>query len=139
MKKYFPLQFHLLYEYDLPKNSFLINNCEYNVETILQIWMKQDEKRELINKKIPQKFIFVKKKEDHDISFRRVGVYAGKIDRDTKEKNSQSHYFIKFLNIQKSIDEIITLLNTIEYTHNNTVGPKSISKQELIHEFNKIL
>ena len=38
---------------------------------------------------------FVKKHENHDISFRRVGV-NGNISRDTDNKSEQSHYFIKF-------------------------------------------
>ena len=140
LKKYFPLQFHLIHEEDLPEKSFLIDGVEYNVDTILQIWEKQDVKRKEIQKVIPMSFTFVKKTDNHDISFRRVGVYAGKIDTDTKDKSIQSHYFIKFLNTNNgSIDDIINKLNSITYPINNTVGPKSISKQELILEFNKVL
>lgn len=140
LKKHFPLQFHLIHEEDLPKKSFLIDGVEYNVDTILQIWKKQNVNRMEIQKVIPMYFTFVKKTDNHDISFRRVGVYAGKIDTDTKDKSIQSHYFIKFLNTYNgSINDIIKKLNTISYPINNTVGPKSISKQELILEFNKVL
>ena len=63
-----------------------------------------------------------------------------KINRDTKidEKSIQSHYFIKFTN-GKSITDNINKLSTITYDFNNTVGPKSISKQELIFKFNPLL
>ena len=79
----------------------------------------------------PTYYSFIKKEEHPDISFRRVGVYAGKIDTETADKSIQSHYFIKFTN-DKSITDNINKLSTITYDFNNTVGPKSISKQELI-------
>ena len=61
-----------------------------------QIWEKKTTKRIIPEKLIPKKFSFVKKEEPHDISFRRVGVYAGRIDKETENKSFQSHYFIKF-------------------------------------------
>ena len=90
-----------------------------------------------IDKLTPQHFEFVKIDENPDISFRRVGVYAGKIDTDT-EKSEQSHYFIKFTN-NKSIKSNLEKLKAITFNFNNTVGPRSISKQELIKEFDKFL
>lgn len=82
--------------------------------------------------------MFVNKNKEHDISFRRVGVYAGKIDKETNDKSIQSHYFIKFTN-NNSTDNNIKLLKNINFEFNNIVGPKSISKQELIKEFNKYI
>jgi len=93
----------------------------------------------IVNEKLePNNFIFVEKTENPDISFRRVGVNAGTIDKKINEKSVQSHYFIKFTN-KKSITDNIQNLSIITYDFNNTVGPRSISKQELIKEFNKIL
>ena len=138
MKKHFPLNFHLICEIELPNKSFLVNNVEYNVESIFQIWEKKNYNREIIKKIESTKFNFVKKTENPDISFRRVGVYAGKIDISILDKSEQSHYFIKFTN-NKSKEENIDNLNKIKFEGNNTVGPKSISKQELIKEFIKIL
>jgi hypothetical protein len=65
-------------------------------------------------------------------------VNAGIIDVSIEEKSVQSHYFIKFTN-GKSIHENITQLSKITYNFNNTVGPKSISKQELISKMNPLL
>ena len=50
----------------------------------------------------------------------------------------QSHYFIKFnVNVD---DKILDKLKKINFDcKNNTCGQKSISKQELIKEFNLIL
>ena len=53
-------------------------------------------------------------------------------------KSIQSYYFIKFTN-DKGVNENIKLLENIHFEFNNTVGPKSISKQELIKEFNKYI
>jgi len=138
LKKVFPLNFHLLFEYDLPDKSFMVNGLEYNVDSVFQIWEKKPENRAVIEKLDPLHFIFVEKNNNPDISFRRVGVYAGKVDKNIIDKSIQSHYFIKFTN-GKTPDENIDLLKSIKFTHNNTVGPRSISKQELIHEFNKYL
>ena len=138
MKKTFSLQFHLIFEIDIPENSFIVDNKEHDVPCVFQIWQKKEENRVITEKINPSNFIFVKKTEQPDISFRRVGVNAGTIDTNTNEKSVQSHYFIKFTNKQ-SIDHNIKQLSKIKYEFNNTVGPKSISKQELIKEFIKVL
>jgi hypothetical protein len=134
MKSKINLNFHLELEIDLPENSFLLNGEKYNVPCCFQIWIKKDSPRKLKEKLIAKNFKFVKKEENPHISFRRVGVNAGLIDKETKEKSSQSHYFIKF--DDKDIDSVLRKLNNLKFNFNNTVGPKSISKQELIKEFN---
>lgn len=138
LKKSFSLNFHLIFEIDLPEKSFLVDGEEYNVPCIFQIWQRKTTNR-IVNKKLePVNFMFVEKTENPDISFRRVGVNAGIIDTKINEKSIQSHYFIKFTN-NKSINDNIELLKQIQFNHNNTVGPRSISKQELIKEFNKYI
>ena len=42
LKKHFPLNFHLINEFDLPKKSFLIDNKEHDVPCVFQIWIKKD-------------------------------------------------------------------------------------------------
>lgn len=138
LKKVFPLYFHLVFEDDIPDKSFLVNNKEHDVPCVFQIWKKMPVKRVVLEKKEPEHFVFVEKTDGADISFRRVGVNAGKIDTNIEEKSIQSHYFIRFTN-NKSVDENISLLSVINYEFNNTVGPKSISKQELIDKFNPLL
>jgi predicted RNA methylase len=138
LKKAFPLNFHLVFEIDLPDKSFLVNGIEHNVPCIFQIWEKKIINREVNKKLEPLNFKFVEKTDNPDISFRRVGVNSGKIDILIEEKSIQSHYFIKFTN-SKSINDNIKKLSTITYEFNNTLGPKSISKQELISKFNPLL
>ncbi len=135
LKKHFPINFHLISEYDLPKNSFIINKKEYDVPCVFQIWEKKNYSRPVPEKLVPNKFKFVKKKEKHDISFRRVGINAGDIDKNTVNKSDESHYFIKF--DVKLTDNLFNKLSNIKYPcKDDTCGPKSISKQELIKEFN---
>ena len=138
MKKCFEKHYHLIYEIDLLENSFLVNGIESDVPCIFQIWEYKEEIRNNIITQIPFKFKFVDKNDSPDISFRRVGVNAGIIMKKINDKSFQSHYFIKFTN-NKSIDENIENLKLIKFNFNNTVGPKSISKPELIDEFNKYL
>ena len=137
LRKHFPLNFHLIFETDLPKNSFMINDKECDVPSIFQIWEKRDYKREMVVKLNPSCYKFVEKIDNPDISFRRVGINAGDIDIDFEDKSIQSHYFIKFTS--RKIEDILKKLKKITFDFNNTVGPKSISKQELIKEFNKVL
>jgi len=137
LKSHFSLYFHLIIETELPKNSFLVEGKEYDVPCIFQIWEKKTEPRVKKQKLEPINFKFVNKSEPHDISFRRVGVYAGKIDTNTVDKSIQSHYFIKFT--KKISRELLDTLININFDTDNTVGPKSISKQELIEKYNPIL
>jgi hypothetical protein len=138
LKKSFSLDFHLVFETELPPNSFLVDNVEYNVDTVFQIWEKRGNLRKAVEKMEPIGFSFVSQDDSPDISFRRVGVNAGKIDTSV-EKSPQSHYFIKFTNNQTVDTNVSNLTSSIQFSHNNTVGPRSISKQELIKEFNHVL
>lgn len=137
IKNKIPLNFICACEYDLPYKSFLVNGKEYNVPCVLQIWKKVEKNRLIPEKENPKKFIFVKQNESPDISIRRIGVYAGKVDIDTT-KSPNSHYFIKFTN-GLSVQTNIKKLKNIKFNHNNTVGPKSISKPELIDVLNPAL
>ena len=60
------------------------------------------------------------------------------MDVNIDEKSIQSHYFIKFTN-NKTLHDNLKRLSKINFEFNNTVGPNSISKQELIRKFNQIL
>ena len=138
MQEKIPLNFHLKFEIDIPDNSFLLNNKDYNVPCVFQIWIKKNIKREKLKREKPKKFKFVKKNESHHISFRRVGVYAGNISLNTDDKSVQTHYFIKF--DKEPEEELIEKLKKINFNDkDNTVGARSISKLELTKEFNMIL
>ena len=142
MKKSFPPNFHMVYESDISDNAFLVGDKEHNVPCVFQIWEKREEPRQPVIKQEPINYTFVKQSENPDISFRRVGVYAGKIDKEYINKSPQSHYFIKFSNENmKEADKEILYDRMIKLKFdckNNTVGPRSISKQELIAALNPL-
>jgi hypothetical protein len=136
-KRVFPLRFHLVYEEDVPCNSFIVKDKEYDVPCVFQIWKKMEMDREIVEKEDPTYYSFIKKTDNPDLSFRRVGVYAGQISKEIESKSEQSHYFIKLNGV--NIDEFINKYNTtVTYDFNNTVGPKSISKTELIKKLNEL-
>jgi hypothetical protein len=132
MFKAFDNYFHCIYDEELPKKSFLLNDKDYDVPCIFQIWIKLDVKREKKEIKETNDFIFVKKDENPDIAFRRVGGNAGKLEHNIDNCNPQCFYFLK-LNIDK--DLFINKIQNIIWNH-NTVGPKSISKTELLEKYN---
>lgn len=136
MQSKFPKDFHLIYSEDLPENSFRVNNEIYDVPCVFQIWIRQAEDRKTIQKLEPDGFKFVKKNDNPSYACRRVGVNAGKVYDTIDECSQQSHYFIKL--DRKPEDKILKKLNNIKFEDNNTVGAKSISKQEFITKYNSI-
>ena len=80
IKSNFHVNFHLIYEYDLPKKSFTVDGADYDVPCVFQIWIKKTYNRDIVPKLYPFGFIFVEKDENPDFSFRRTGFYAGNID-----------------------------------------------------------
>jgi hypothetical protein len=131
-----PLNYHLIYQEDLNKNSFVLEGKDYDVPCIFQIWIRKDYKRmkpEILNS---INYKFMKKDEEPDISIRRVGIISYDIN-EINNKNIQTHYFIK---INKNKEDIIKKLTEIKinYEFNNSVGPKSLSKQEIIKYFKDI-
>jgi len=128
-----PLNFHLFLQKDLPKNSFLKEGIEYNVPCVFQIWIKKDYNRKKQLKVISKHFKFVKKEDNPDIAIRRVGSNAGKMYfNNIIDRNPSTHYFLKLKD--KSLISNMKPYNKF----NNSVGPLSISKQELIKFYNRL-
>jgi len=138
MRNKIPREFHLVFESDLPEKSFSVDGDDVNVPCVFQIWEKRDELRDKPIVEKPIGFEFVTKQDPHDISFRRVGVNAGVVDTKTENKSPQSHYFIRFTN-DSNLNDNVERVRNLQYEMNNTVGPRSISKPEVIHAFNHIL
>ena len=138
MQKHFPVYFHLIFEENVSDNAFRVNDADHDVPCVFQIWEKRTQERIPVLKLVPNGFTFTKKTESPDISFRRVGVNAGVVDTVIDTKSEQSHYFIRFQNREK-LHDTIQKVSSIVYTFDNTVGPKSIGKQEVIKEFNAII
>lgn len=135
-QKVFDKKFHLIKSIDLPTNSFLIDDKEHDVPCVFQIWVKKDVDREETEDVTPTYWRYVKKDEDPDVSFRRVGVNAGRMEREVESKSVQSHYFLR---IDGDVDEFLEKYQRdVSFESENTVGPRSISKKELNQALIKI-
>lgn len=130
--------FHLKFEQDLkPKSFCLVDGMEYDVPCVFQIWERRDSERTAIHVDPPSCFSFVRKSENPTFALRRVGGNAGSICEDSIDKNEQSHYFIR-LNDDIDTNDFLVRYSKIQFQHNNTVGPKSISKKEFTAHLNKL-
>ena len=138
MRNKIPREFHLIFESNLPQKSFSVDSGDVNVPCVFQIWEKKDVLRNKPEVEKPIGFEFVTKNDPHDISFRRVGVNAGVVDTETDNKSPQSHYFIRFTN-DCNLNDNVARVRKLQYETNNTVGPKSISKPEVIRAFNPVI
>jgi len=139
MKRYFPLKFHLEHEEDVDKDGFTMDGTNIDVPCVFQIWIKKDYERKKPVKLEPKGYKFTKKLQGR-YALRRVGVRAGLILdmflHPLSEISEQSHYFIK---LDEGDEKFIgKYKETINFEHNNTVGPKSISKQEFIQVLNQL-
>lgn len=140
MTKCFQENFHKTFEEELPKNSFLINNTEHNVRCVFQIWVKKENPREILAPLVEAENYKIIKKEqldDTSVAFKRVGGNAGKFYYKNLEKLSkESHIFVKILDDETKFKNC---LESLEFTDkDDTVGAKSISKQELILQLNNL-
>ena len=139
-KKSFNPYFHLLVNEELPENSFMVNNSPYDVPCVFQVWEKRDYKREIPPTLKPTGYKFVKQNESPHLAFRRVGIYAGEFYTNYENKSHQSHYFIKFDDDKQLTEAFLNKLKNIKFeSRDDTVGPRSISKQELIKELIMVL
>ena len=130
-KKLFPLNYHCIHETILLNNKFMFQGTLKTIPTVFQIWEKQLVKR-ISSPLVSSKYIrFVKKNNNPVLAFRRVGSRCGEISLEIQDKCESSFYFIKLIN---GLD-ILTFCEAykkVVFFHENTVGPKSISQQELL-------
>lgn len=131
---------HLVYEEDLPEDSFLHEGKKYNVPCVFQIWEKRKDKRKKIILKTKSEYFDFCKKEEADFAIRRVGVLAGKVFEEHSKYKDASHYYIKS---RKNKD--VLLYNMKKCFHEfqeiarNTAGNPSLSKSELIQIYENYL
>lgn len=167
-QKSFSLNFHLIYECDIEKNAFIIDNKIHDVPCVYQIWIKKDFNRpeKLIYKengfkfiKKPQTMILeydinnkpIKKKnvfnEIPDFAILRAGggKNCGKISlnyNDGIKCYPEAWYFIKLDNKYNNIyirDIFYKKYNEINWYDDSNVGARSINKQKFIKNINEIL
>lgn len=128
------LSFHLIKEIDLPDNAFLLNDEEYNVPCVFQIWERGENLREKVKLKTTTDLFSFVSQTEATIRIPRVGGNAGKATLQLQGAKT-SNYFVKN-NTALSDEEFVLFINNLHFPSiDYTVGPKSLSKGELIAIF----
>lgn len=133
----FDPNFHLVHESDLSDNAFTVQGKNYDVPCVFQIWEWRPEPRVVQDQTQPSGYVFVSKDRAH-AAIRRVGVYAGAMSLETQDKCVQTHHFIAF-EAEYDRGAVAAAFNQLTWTHNNTVGPRSVSKPEVVRALNPIM
>ena len=133
-----PERFNLKLEKILPSNSFhLPDGTIYDVPCVWQIWKDGPLRQTIEVETTHPDFEFLKSKEGADFVVQRVGMKAGRTHKNL-EKAFPSHYWIK------GDDRAYQIMQLINWDYEDspkfdTAGNPSISKNELIKDYNKCL
>lgn len=129
-------QFHLIFDEDVPANSFIFNGAPYDVPCAAQIWIRKNTKRPRVAtyklNQITEWFEIVDPAQS-DFAIQRVGGRAGQIrTTDYKTFSPLSHYFIK-----AHKPEVLSIFQKVNFdsVKFNTAGNPSVSPSELIELF----
>lgn len=125
------LNFHLVFEKDLPLNSFTEFGKPKSVPCVFQIWDKKSKKRQKIVLEITHSDFVFTSKEEASFAIRRVGGLAGKVLDNFLEYADSSNYFIKATDDVK--EKLRSLYEEFQIAAKNTAGNPSLSKGELVY------
>jgi hypothetical protein len=140
MSRAFPLEFHCVATYPLPKMSFEVNGKDYDVPCIFTIWQKKDIPRKLDAVIQEEGFQYTKADEPFDFAIKRVGGLAGQCSVGQKEDfNPNYHYYVKLEEPYKPFQKNIMEEVNRHTFPSNTTGPRSLSKSEINEVLNPIL
>lgn len=126
------LNFYLDREIDLGNCDFYLRNEEtITVPCVFQVWVKKDVPRKKKRLRTTSELFTYVKKEEADFRVQRVGGNAGKASFDLNRAVS-SNYFIKNCS-NKTNEQFVDYINNLTFpTIAFTVGPKSLSKGEMV-------
>ena len=156
-QKAFPLNYHLIKELELDKNSFIINGELHDVPCVFQIWQKKENNR-YIEPNVKEKgFKFVKKPTVKELENSKINIFdeepdfgilragggntCGRLSLEYKDGIKcypEAWYFVK-LDDKYDIKEFIEKYNKINWIDDSNVGARSISKKNFIKSINYIL
>ena len=111
--------------YDLPSNSFYFGNENFDIPCAFFIFDVKEIERPPVKVYKTDDFVFLKSIDGADNSIRRVGFYAGKVE--DLNVSSSSHYYVAWKD-----PDAKQIFTQISFEHNNTVGARSLSKNEIV-------
>jgi len=162
-KKVFPPNYHLEIEFDIGAHAFTIDGKSHNVPCVFQIWIKKDYDRFIKPIEDPYGFIWIKKpqveqiglndkgkpikkhifEEEPDFGVLRAGGGSGCGKLSEKYLDGvvcyeQAWLFIK---LDEKYDKEIFKgkYNSIDFSSDDNIGMRSISKPIFVEAINKIL
>jgi len=130
--------YHLVYQTVIAPNSFTHFGVPKNIKTVFQIWIKKNRARRVAVKITPASWYSFDKKDNSDISIRRVGSKIGFVKLCEESDNTNTHWFIKINTADNDISKLLGKLNSLRFNKENNVGPLSISKQDIIKKYNSL-
>lgn len=163
-QKSFPLNFHLEYETDLDKNSFIIDGKIHNVPCVFQIWINKPYNRYVEEKPKEKGFKFIKKPSlevlkvnDEGKAIKRKNIFiekpdfgilragggdtCGRISKDYEDGIKCYPEAWLFIKLDDGYDKNIFYekYKEINWIDDSNVGARSISKPIFIKGINKLL
>lgn len=131
VKNRLDLNFHLVNEIELKEKSFELLGEIQSVPCVFQVWEKKNLPRKKVRLATTSELIEFTDKDTADLRVQRVGGSAGKASFEL-DRAASSNYFIKN-KTELSNEELRDLINSLVFPSIEfTVGPKSLSKGELI-------
>ena len=126
------LDFALVKDAEIPNTIFTLpTEQQIEVPCVFQIWQRTDKPRTKKKAKTTTSLFIFTTPENADFRIQRVGGNAGKASFDLS-KSTNSNYFVKNTSDFTNEELVEIINNTIFDSIENTVGPKSLSKGELI-------
>lgn len=136
MQKVFPKEWHLIHDHLLQDNSFILDNEEYHVPCVFQIWEKNStlpNLRESIKlKKTTNDFLFTTKENANYFIF---GAAPQKVvDKEVVNSNNRGYW----INCDSEVKTKISQINWKQYGLSSVNGGVSwFSKQQIIDIYQK--
>lgn len=145
MKDRLDLNFSLEQSFILPVNSFYHHGIIKNIPTCFQLWKRISKRRDKLQTIEPIGYQFIKyddcNNQEWDFEIVRVGGRTSTAFIKNESPMAKYNYFIKLDNHDKyqlivdGINNCLLFKNIIT----KTIGPKSLSKKELIPILNQII
>lgn len=127
------LNFELINEFVLERNSFTLDGNLYDVPSVFQVWQRAEVQRKKISMPMTSSNFDFTDRDKADIRVPRVGGNAGRASLDLNGAKS-SNYFIRN-KTKLSNEDFVELINSITFPGvAYTVGPKSLPKGEMVYE-----
>lgn len=135
VKERVPLSHHLTYEEELPRESFTLLGEGYGVPCVFQIWERGEKPRERNTPLRTSEYFAFTTKDRAQLRVQRVGRRAGRASLDLNASEN-SNYFLT-AGEEYTPEELVDLFNALHHSSiDDTTGPRSLSKGELIAAFN---